>query len=571
MKELIELVNSYRKSASIQDITLVATSNDENFIVTFTYKNNTYPINFKINKNFKIESLGDYDTNHLVNLINKKKYESIDNIVDIVPDCLDYIIDLYKYCISCQEQLEVPSNEFSTCGKDECIFKMEELPIGEYILNLYQKYPDKVELILITSYETIRSQRREKIFEPFPTHFLIDKNKNKPERGKMTAFNANKKCQNNKNWVFLDKVVNQFTTDQIVAIISKSVTEQDIKSKLGDDTYILVRFLLMSNRCNINIVNLIGHKDLKSFQVIHPFDKEDEFKKKSQSKSVLLYHGSKFDNWYSIMRNGIKVCSNTELMTAGAAHGKGIYTSDNFSTSLGYCGYNYNSKIIMGVFEVVGTKSDYKPGGSIFVIPSDDILILRYILCFPHNLSSIISQKLNDKFSIKIHQENSLINNRIKTKGMKRLTKDLSDLQNNSCEFMVSYDPDNIQKWSIMVTDFDKDSQLVIDMKNFDIPFVEIEILFEDNYPYSPPFVRIIYPRFKYQTGHITSKGALCMEILTPNRWSPAYSIESLLIQIKSTITEGGAKIDPQNYSTRYTLTEAKQSFVLVAKQHGWM
>jgi hypothetical protein len=36
------------------------------------------------------------------------------------------------------------------------------------------------------------------------------------------------------------------------------------------------------------------------------------------------------------MRNGLRNLSNTGLMTAGAAHGAGIYASSNYSTSFGY-------------------------------------------------------------------------------------------------------------------------------------------------------------------------------------------------------------------------------------------
>jgi len=42
------------------------------------------------------------------------------------------------------------------------------------------------------------------------------------------------------------------------------------------------------------------------------------------------------ENWYSIMRNGLRNLSNTHLMTAGAAYGQGIYASSHYLTSYGY-------------------------------------------------------------------------------------------------------------------------------------------------------------------------------------------------------------------------------------------
>jgi len=49
-----------------------------------------------------------------------------------------------------------------------------------------------------------------------------------------------------------------------------------------------------------------------------------------------LWHGSSLENWYSIFRNGLRNLSNSGMMTAGAAHGAGIYASNNLQTSYGY-------------------------------------------------------------------------------------------------------------------------------------------------------------------------------------------------------------------------------------------
>ncbi len=43
---------------------------------------------------------------------------------------------------------------------------------------------------------------------------------------------------------------------------------------------------------------------------------------------MFLFHGSGSENWYSILRNGIRVLSNTKYMTAGAAMGAGVYGSN---------------------------------------------------------------------------------------------------------------------------------------------------------------------------------------------------------------------------------------------------
>ena len=44
---------------------------------------------------------------------------------------------------------------------------------------------------------------------------------------------------------------------------------------------------------------------------------------------MFMFHGSGPENWYSILRNGLRILSNTKYMTAGAAHGSGIYVASN--------------------------------------------------------------------------------------------------------------------------------------------------------------------------------------------------------------------------------------------------
>lgn len=50
--------------------------------------------------------------------------------------------------------------------------------------------------------------------------------------------------------------------------------------------------------------------------------------------------------------------------------------------------------------------------------------------------------------------------------------------------------------------------------KDKKLDHVRLVMKFKDDYPFSPPFVRIVYPRFKRSTGYIID-GAFCMELLT--------------------------------------------------------
>ncbi len=99
---------------------------------------------------------------------------------------------------------------------------------------------------------------------------------------------------------------------------------------------------------------------------------------------------------------------------------------------------------------------------------------------------------------------------------------------------------------------------------------VQLEVLFTPGFPNEPPFVRVIKPRFAFHTGHVTVGGSICTELLTSAGWSPAYSLESVLVQLRATILIDG-RLDPRQPEVPYGEQEARQAFERVARQHGWM
>ena len=135
----------------------------------------------------------------------------------------------------------------------------------------------------------------------------------------------------------------------------------------------------------------------------------------------------------------------------------------------------------------------------------------------------------------------------------------------------VNVDNNDLYKWDILIDEVDPSEDLGKDMLKYNVDSIKLEVTFPKDYPFTPPFVRVITPRFKYMTGHVTLAGAICMEVLTTSGWTPGYSIESLIIQIKSELSEGGGRLDPQKHNMTYGLKEAQSSFIRVAKGHGWL
>lgn len=105
-----------------------------------------------------------------------------------------------------------------------------------------------------------------------------------------------------------------------------------------------------------------------------------------------------------------------------------------------------------------------------------------------------------------------------KSGGKRRLAQDLYRIMNQDTqEAGFSLQPaqeDSMDKWTIKLFQFDEDSNLAKDMLVLGVDNIELEMSFPEQYPYEPPFVRVVKPRFKRQTGFVMN-GALCMELLT--------------------------------------------------------
>jgi len=143
----------------------------------------------------------------------------------------------------------------------------------------------------------------------------------------------------------------------------------------------------------------------------------------------------------------------------------------------------------------------------------------------------------------------------------------------------ITIKEDNMYVWRMVfdILKFDLSKELKLDfekIKQFSKDGtggeLEFEIIYSENFPFDPPFIRIVRPRFQFHTGHITVGGSICMEILTKSGWTVAISMENLFIDILTTICLGGGRIDMTNWNAQYTLAEAKEAFMRVAKDHGW-
>lgn len=520
------------------------------------------------------------EVQQIINAIDSAGFRNLDNLYDILELINKLITDSQKYCVICGGPLEYPSEKPSACGKQECQYKAEEIFLDDQVvIEIAKKSPEVFKFLIDTTIAAIKSKSCDKVFEPFPARFLVGDSKDRYVRGEIGALTGNKV---QKDFSKLQSMVSVLSdSSKILKDIIGFSSDSQIRQLFGDDLFYLIRFIVKSNCTHLEPVQLFDEntvKDsIKQFKIRYPAEKEAAFQARLEKEGqCYLFHGSREENWHSILRNGLRNCSGTALQRNGAAYGQGIYLSSNYGTSLQYSAGNLS---VIGVCELVGKKERYQKSGSGNICTAkENDLLLRYLFVGKYaDISRVPQHIVNQKFGMQLVVETKSRNEVMAARGNKRLMREISDLQKEEIVnqgFRVAIREDNLYIWDVWITDFGPDAPVTKDMNKHGITEVHVEIRFPDTgqkYPIMPPFVRIISPRFQFHTGHITIGGSFCIELLTPQGWSSVYKIESLLIQLKALVLAGGARLDPQRWDQPYVLSEAKNAFSRVAKQHGWL
>uniref|UniRef100_A0A3Q1LGG5 Ubiquitin-conjugating enzyme E2Q-like protein 1 n=1 Tax=Bos taurus TaxID=9913 RepID=A0A3Q1LGG5_BOVIN len=116
--------------------------------------------------------------------------------------------------------------------------------------------------------------------------------------------------------------------------------------------------------------------------------------------------------------------------------------------------------------------------------------------------------------------------------------KELRDIARLSDRFIsVELVDESLFDWNVKLHQVDKDSVLWQDMKETNTEFILLNLTFPDNFPFSPPFMRVLSPRL--ENGYVLDGGAICMELLTPRGWSSAYTVEAVMRQFAASLVKG--------------------------------
>lgn len=358
-------------------------------------------------------------------------------------------------------------------------------------------------------------------------------------------------------------------------------------------------------RTFLYFINKLSKYTFKKCDIGEKFEKEDcivlELTSSSDEdkdivfethKNDYAFHGSVPENWYSIINSGLKPgnVKKGTLINANV-YGAGIYLSDSPHYSFHYStssnckqiSVNHSNYYIMGVYQVFKPIETYKKAPKIYVVPNPNEVKLKYLFVMKNSVNRLkIIDMINKQFSnTKLKQTaqdmldlSSKINNiRLKKEyNSIILEKNIQKREKEGLFIKPVFNPDtmNIWRFNFLKENLPIETTLYKQLSSKNIDFINLEIRFKERYPFEAPFVRIIHPRFKFRTGHITLGGSICTELLSPSGWTPIIQTEKLLFHIKQLLVDGGAELDLDNCHKKYELKEAETAFKRMLQTHNW-
>ncbi|XP_012153906.1 ubiquitin-conjugating enzyme E2 Q2 isoform X2 [Megachile rotundata] len=163
-----------------------------------------------------------------------------------------------------------------------------------------------------------------------------------------------------------------------------------------------------------------------------------------------------------------------------------------------------------------------------------------------------------------------------------RLMKELRDIYRSDSfkkgMYSIELVNDSLYEWNVRLMCVDPDSPLHSDLillkEKEGKDSILLNMLFKETYPFEPPFVRVVHPMIS--GGYVLIGGAICMELLTKQGWSSAYTVEAVIMQISATLVKGKARIQFQGPGSaskvcgqgQYSLARAQQSFKSLVQIH---
>ncbi|XP_010219983.1 PREDICTED: ubiquitin-conjugating enzyme E2Q-like protein 1 [Tinamus guttatus] len=155
----------------------------------------------------------------------------------------------------------------------------------------------------------------------------------------------------------------------------------------------------------------------------------------------------------------------------------------------------------------------------------------------------------------------------------------LQDIARLSDRFIsVELVDESLFDWNVKLHQVDKDSVLWQDMKETNTEYILLNLTFPDNFPFSPPFMRVLSPRL--ENGYVLDGGVVCA-----SEWLLVWRVEnfSCALQARGRVFNAGFLFSSAQgricrkagkSKKSFSRKEAEATFKSLVKTHekyGWV
>ena len=489
----VDVIDRERTQEEI--IETICKSGSEYDYVDFRY-NGELEIRYNY-KNNKINIIPlDINSVHLIRLIGIQKIQKYNLELDIqiepkyITDMLfeinlildkNNLLSINDYCTICACPLNVKLlGKIQCCKKEKCIRESKIKVLDNIITSTYNKDPELTEFLIQVLIVGTSHPKQEKIFKPLPV---------------LPGINS---------FVELKTKLDEERVNLEVKNIKESKTNIELYRKIGSNAYGIINNAISDNFFSMSTIKNFFSTEILELQRLrlrlserqesifesdkikfigfnYSYEIESTFKKEN-----FLFHGTPFYSWYPIIKNGLKVMSETEFQANGNVYGNGIYFSDSFQYSLKYSSSSIklsyvdnNNTRIVGIFEINDDNiKKYNKAPNIYVIDNENIILLRYLVILKNGLN-VNYQEISDYFfkylgGINKSNKKNFINIKNKRLGVEMK---LLDTNPNVLDVKII---DESKHWEIELKDInDKKIKLIIYFNDY--PILPPKIIFESN------------------------------------------------------------------------------------------
>ena len=455
----------------------------------------------------KVRNAGDdYASQHLVRILCVNKFDVVNenNAFDFVVFLNENLRLINGMCTVCG--VGVKSSRIMMCGR--CVEGNggQFLVIDDVVTDAIRRDYGAFNFLLATAYACLSHVNSRNVFDPYPKFIKSEK----------------------------DLRYNFGSIGELVGEIRKAESDGVLCGVIGYLDYAFIKFVLATNSMDLRSDTLFdaGSKNVFVEQIGDVFLSDDKNVTVLQISRVCgngvsgmgggyLFHGSSLSNWYSILRNGIRVYSRTKLMSAGAAFGEGIYLSDSaaFSYNYGVDRYCASKCVAIGVVQVLNAKETYKKAPNIYVVENDKEVVLRYVIIMK-GLNNGILQRITKYFTVIKANEVAKSSIDVLRVRMKRVEKELEKLESAGRKL----------GFGVGIGDSVGDN-IVVTIKN-----TIFQIYFPEDYPLKPPFIWISQLGNSIVNYVVLECGGVLVDELIPSVWKSSVKVSSLMKKLSKCV-----------------------------------